>query len=186
MKKGPPKNDMIIPTGISNGANKVRDAISQNKTNTLPINEQTGISILLSFSTMNLPAWGIISPIKPNKPAKLIALPASSEDKTRNKNRYLDTLSPRDFAVSSPKDNIFISALNIKDSANAVKISIPGSFNLSKVTPDSPPIKNDILLIAVSGQRVSTVSVMAPTMLDTATPAKTIVILDAPVFLAMK
>lgn len=54
------------------------------------------------------------------------------------------------------------------------------------VTPDSPPIKKLVLLMAVSGQMVRSVSVMAPIKLDTATPDNTIVILDAPVFLAIK
>ena len=54
------------------------------------------------------------------------------------------------------------------------------------VTPDNPPIKKLVLPMAVSGQRVRSVSVMAPIKLDTATPDNTIVILDAPVFFAIK
>lgn len=54
------------------------------------------------------------------------------------------------------------------------------------VTPDNPPMVKLVLLIAVSGQRVRMVSVMAPIKLDTAAPDNTIVILDAPVFLAIK
>ena len=63
---------------------------------------------------------------------------------------------------------------------------IPGIKSLFIVTPASPPIINEVLLITVSGKRIKTVSVIAPTRLDTATPAKIIVILDAPVFLATK
>jgi hypothetical protein len=48
---------------------------------------------------------------------------------------------------------------------------IPGIKSLFIVTPDSPPIINEVLLITVSGKRIKTVSVIAPTRLDTATPA---------------
>ena len=108
MKKGPPKKDMIIPTGISYGANKMRDRISQVNVKRLPIKAQAGTSTLLSFSTISLAMWGTIRPINPNNPAKLIALPDSNEDKIKNIKRYLETLSPKDFAVSSPKARIFI------------------------------------------------------------------------------
>ena len=61
---------------------------------------------------------------------------------------------------------------------------IPGTKSLLMVTPDSPPIIKEVLLITVSGKRIKTVSVIAPIRLDTATPANIIVIRDAPVFLA--
>lgn len=109
MKNGPPKNDMIIPTGTSYGANSVRDNISQNKVNKLPSNAETGTSSLLSYPAINLDAWGTISPMKPSNPAKLIALPESSDESTINIKRYLDTFKPKDLAVSSPKDKMFIS-----------------------------------------------------------------------------
>jgi len=54
------------------------------------------------------------------------------------------------------------------------------------VTPDSPPIKKLVLLMAVSGLMVRIVSVIAPIKLDTATPDNTIAIRDAPVFFAIK
>ena len=52
--------------------------------------------------------------------------------------------------------------------------------------PDRPPIKNAVRWMAVSGFKVSTVSVIAPIKLDTATPDKTIAILEAPVLLAIE
>lgn len=54
------------------------------------------------------------------------------------------------------------------------------------VTPDRPPIKKPVLLIAVSGQIVRIVSVIAPIKLPTAAPDNTIVIREAPVFFAIK
>jgi hypothetical protein len=54
------------------------------------------------------------------------------------------------------------------------------------VTADKPPIKKLVLLMAVSGQIVRIVSVIAPIKLDTAAPDNTMVSLDAPVFLAKK
>lgn len=107
MKKGPPKNDMIIPTGSSYGANKVRANRSQNKVNELPNKAVTMTSNLCSYPIINLEAWGTISPIKPNSPAKLIALPANNDDKTINIKRYPGTFKPKDLAVSSPKDRMF-------------------------------------------------------------------------------
>lgn len=74
----------------------------------------------------------------------------------------------------------------MKTSINEIKTSIPGSLMLFMVTPDSPPIKKLVLLMAVSGQIVNIVSVIAPIKLDTATPDNTIVTLDAPVFFAIK
>lgn len=109
MKKGPPKNDMIIPTGTSYGANKVRASISQNKANELPNKAETITSSLLSYPTINLDAWGTISPIKPNSPEKLIALPESNDDNVIKIKRYPGTFKPRDLAVSSPKDKMLMS-----------------------------------------------------------------------------
>ncbi len=67
-----------------------------------------------------------------------------------------------------------------------INIIIPGTRSLFIVTPDSPPIINDVLFMTVSGKIINTVSVIAPIRLDTATPANIIVIRDAPVFLATK
>lgn len=67
-----------------------------------------------------------------------------------------------------------------------IRINTPGSLIISMVTPDRPPIKKLVLLMAVSGHRVRMVSVMALIKLDTATPDRMMVILEAPVFLAIK
>ncbi|MGI6425218.1 MAG: hypothetical protein ACOX2A_08395 [Tepidanaerobacteraceae bacterium] len=48
------------------------------------------------------------------------------------------------------------------------------------MTADKPPIKKLVLLMAVSGQIVRIVSVIAPIKLDTAAPDNTMVSLDAP------
>ena len=65
-------------------------------------------------------------------------------------------------------------------------IHMPAKRIFSMVIPENPPIKNAVRAKTVSGFKVNKVSVMAPIKLDTATPDKTMVVLEAPVFRAIK
>ena len=56
----------------------------------------------------------------------------------------------------------------------------------SMVIPENPPIIKATRDMTVSGFKVNTVSVIAPKKLDTAIPDKITLILDAPVFWAIK
>ena len=70
----------LLSQGNFIGVNNVRANISQNKVNKLPSKAETGTSSRLSYPIRNLAPWGTIRPTKPNRPAKLTALPASNDD----------------------------------------------------------------------------------------------------------
>ena len=79
MKKGPPNIAVMIPTGISVGASKVRANVSQIIKKLAPNNMDVGISILRSDPTKSRTICGTINPTKPIGPQVATTVPVISE-----------------------------------------------------------------------------------------------------------
>ena len=96
------------------------------------------------------------------------------------------TLSPRECAISSPKDNTFICFENMKDTIIPIIIPMAGSAIDLNVMPDSVAIINVVILIVLSVSRSFIVLIPAERNDDTVMPASMIVVLELSPMLARK
>ena len=87
MKKGTPKNAIMIPTGISCGENNVLAKVSDMVTKLAPNNADKGKRFLFSVTPTYRRAWGTIKPIKEISPARLTEAPDKRETDKRKKIR---------------------------------------------------------------------------------------------------
>ena len=122
IKKGPPINDIIIPTGISKGEKRVLERVSQRHRKPAPKSAQRGIRAVCVFPAIFLTACGTISPSKEISPARLTAQPARSAESKRNKVLERLTLSPNPVAFSSPKERMSSSFESVKRKMRLIKI----------------------------------------------------------------
>ena len=68
IKKGPPKNAVTVPTGISIGENIVLAKVSANKSIIAPPSDEDISKYLFNDPPSNLNIWGTIKPINPTPP----------------------------------------------------------------------------------------------------------------------
>ena len=124
---------------------------------------------------------GTISPTKPIRPQKLTAAPARTAARNSKRKRTAPTGSPRLFAVSLPSPRISICQARESTTATLTRIRPAAGASLAMVTPLKPPTRKSATPSKASGFSVTTASIPAPNKAETATPARTTVIRDAPV-----
>ncbi len=180
MKNGPPAKDKTMPSGSSNGANKIRESRSQKVSNAAPPNADDKRSMKLSSPNRRRMICGVNNPTKPNNPEKLTAAPARAAAASNNINLSNLAGRPRLCAVSCPKRSR--SSSFDKENARRRAIRISQNAGISRTSDKffTPPIRKSVYPFSASGKKVITASIPAPNMLDIAAPDSTIVIRDAP------
>ena len=122
MKTGAPIKDVIIPTGISAGANRVLEIKSEINMKIEPSNIEHGIEYLLSEPIINFEILGIINPTKDIIPAIDTDAAASREEIAIVRYCTRFRFKPSDTESSSPRLRIFSSFEMKSDDNNPMKI----------------------------------------------------------------
>ena len=170
-----------MPTGSSKGENSTRASTSHSVTKPAPPSAEATSSGSASCPVKRRTACGTISPTKPNSPAKLTAAPASAAARTSSTQRTAPTDRPRLRATSSPSDRTFICCESDKTSTSANAITAAAGASRAIVTPVKPPMRKSDTPPSASGTTVTTASIPALNRPETATPASTTFMREAPV-----
>ena len=169
---------MIIPAGSSNGEKIIRPSRSHNSTKLLPKSAEQGKRKRASLPKSRLQICGMISPIKPSRPAKLTTHPARMLARDKSKKRVSETRSPRERAMSSPSPSRFNGCARNKETKNAIAIQRHGRISLLRVSPEREPIRKDVRFTVISVFKSLIVLMPALKKLETVIPARMIVVLE--------
>ena len=102
-KTGAPINEVIMPIGISWLVKILRDSVSTNSINMLPLKSIIGKILLLEVLQAIRTAWGTMSPKKPIMPHCETITPVRKVTVRMYTFLFFLTLTPRLVAASSPK-----------------------------------------------------------------------------------
>ena len=102
-KKGTPRREVIIPTGISMGIMISRAAVSEHKSKRAPTSALQGKRNLWSLPTSMREMWGAVKPTKPITPMNATTLAVDKVDKTIEMMITRLEFTPILVATSSPR-----------------------------------------------------------------------------------
>ena len=114
IKKGAPRNAIMIPTGSSYGAKTTLASVSHSETKPAPNKAHRGNRCFDSDVAILLTACGTKSPTKESRPQTLTAAPANSAESSKNITRITFVFIPSPLAFSSPRVSTSSSFENVK------------------------------------------------------------------------